>query len=166
MALLSNDLPVLLGDTGYQDFLATSILSAVSFVLGSKGGGVGVGVGVGVGAVGGVNTFQQQYLGYGAGPVGEAPYSLQGLLPRAAPPTNSYYSPYQPPAAAAPSFPLQFTQQPQSGAFGSQFLSSQLQVAAAVQQMQVCDSVVFFTAMRDERKRRTTRFTVFKFVRL
>ncbi|XP_047515176.1 protein PRRC2B-like isoform X1 [Pieris napi] len=98
--------------------------------IGSKGGGVS-----GVGGVGGVNTFQQQYLGY-SGPVGEAPYSLQGLLPRPAPPANSYYSPYQPPAAPAPTYPLQFTQPAQSNAFSSQFLSSQLHVAAAVQQMQ------------------------------
>jgi hypothetical protein len=83
-----------------------------------------------------VNTYQQQYLGY-SGPVGEAPYSLPGLLPRPAPPASSYYSPYQPPAAPAPTYPLQFTQPAQSGAFNSQFLSSQLQVAAAVQQMQV-----------------------------
>lgn len=95
---------------------------------GSKGGGVG--------GVGGVSAYQQQYLGYSAG-VGEAPYSLPGLLPRPAPPQSSYYSPYQPASAPAPSYPLQFTQQPQSPAFGSQFLSSQLQVAAAVQQMQV-----------------------------
>lgn len=97
--------------------------------IGSKGGGVG--------GVGGVNTYQQQYLGYSA-PVGEAPYSLPGLLPRPAPPASSYYSPYQPPTAPAPTYPLQFTQPAQSGAFGSQFLSSPLQVAAAaaVQQMQ------------------------------
>lgn len=96
-------------------------------------GGVG-----GVGAVGGVNTFQQQYLGY-SGPVGDSPYSLPGLLPRPAPPSTSYYSPYQPPAAPAPTYPLQFTQPAQSSAFSSQFLSSQLHVAAAaaVQQMQV-----------------------------
>lgn len=86
-----------------------------------------------------MSAYQQQYLGYSA-PVGEAPY---GLLPRPAPPQNSYYSAYQPPAAPAPTYPLQFTQQPQSGAFGSQFLSSQLQVAAAVQQMQVTRRVVF-----------------------
>ena len=88
--------------------------------------------------MGGVNTFQQQYLGY-SGPVGEAPYSLPGLLPRPAPPATSYYSPYQPPAAPAPTYPLQFTQPAQSSAFSSQFLSSaaQLHVAAAVQQMQV-----------------------------
>ncbi|CAK1548241.1 unnamed protein product [Leptosia nina] len=98
--------------------------------IGSKGGGVS-----GVGGVGGVNTFQQQYLGY-SGPVGESPYSLPGLLPRPAPPANSYYSPYQPPAAPAPTYPLQFTQPAQSNAFSSQFLSSQLHVAAAVQQMQ------------------------------
>lgn len=90
----------------------------------------------GVGGVGGVSTYQQQYLGYSA-PVGDASYSLQGLLPRPAPPASSYYSPYQPPTAPAPTYPLQFTQPAQSGAFGSQFLSSQLQVAAAVQQMQV-----------------------------
>ncbi|KAJ0181030.1 hypothetical protein K1T71_003115 [Dendrolimus kikuchii] len=98
--------------------------------IGSKGGGVG--------GVGGVNTYQQQYLGYST-QVGEAPYSLPGLLPRPAPPATSYYSPYQPPAAPpAPTYPLQFTQPAQSGAFGSQFLSSPLQVAAAaaVQQMQ------------------------------
>ncbi|XP_053600828.1 protein PRRC2C isoform X2 [Plodia interpunctella] len=98
--------------------------------IGSKGGGVG-----GVGGVGSVSTYQQQYLGY-SGPVGEAPYSLPGLLPRPAPPASSYYSPYQPPTAPAPTYPLQFTQPAQSGAFGSQFISSQLQVAAAVQQMQ------------------------------
>lgn len=96
-------------------------------IAGSKGGAVG--------GVGGVNTYQaQQYLGYSA-PVGDAHYSLTGLMPRPAPPANSYYSPYQQ-AAPAPTYPMQFSQPPQSGAFGSQFISSQLQ-AAAVQQMQV-----------------------------
>lgn len=99
--------------------------------IGSKGGGVGA-----VGGVGGVGTYQtQQYLGY-SGPVGDSPYSLPGLMPRPAPPANSYYSQYQHPSAPAPTFPLQFTQPGQSGAFGSQYISSQLQVAAAVQQMQ------------------------------
>lgn len=90
---------------------------------------------------GGVSAYQQQYLGY-SGPVGEAPYSLQGLLPRPAPPASSYYS-YQPPNTPQPTYPLQFTQPAQSSPFNSQFLSSaQLQVAAAVQHMQVRKSLI------------------------
>lgn len=82
-----------------------------------------------------MNTYQaQQYLGYST-PVGDAQYSLPGLMPRPAPPANSYYSPYQQ-AAPAPTYPMQFSQPPQSGAFGSQFISSQqLHVAAAVMQV-------------------------------